>query len=496
MIKTLIIDDEKIIRMTLCKIIDWASLGFQIVGEAKNGVEAISMIEMLVPDLILLDINIPIRNGIEVCRAIAQKGLPTKVIILTGYDSFRYAQECLRLGVLDYLVKPIDKNELEKSLQNVKHKLNTKAPALSSLKSPAEKEPFLTDICSETILTGALVCIAEIDRLYHDYSTLGEQTHILQRVLNFFKDSSDLYHDMLSCSIEQDQIIWFCTCSPITAKHQIKNIQTQLWNILNISLSVGICTVGLTDNNFSYCKAIAVQSVEMKFYTGTRSCNLHDTLIKEDFTNSLSFDSAQFMNYLHNNNMNEFIGYVNNTLQEIIQKKPLKSQLFLYCIRMLNQMTDYINHSNLTINDMNTTELDILTWLKHCEFSDDLMTYMISTTKHLMKNIVKQQQYSPIINNALAYIQKHYSDPELSLSKIAKNLYVTNGYLSRTFKKETASTITEYITQYRMDIALQLLKSGDYQKITDIAQTVGYTDALYFSKLFKKQTGISPSKYL
>lgn len=500
MIKTLIIDDERLIRMTLKQIIDWTSHGFQIIGEAQNGPEAIELIDQLKPDLIFLDINIPIINGIEVCHHIQEKNYHTKVVILTGYDSFRYAQECLRMGVLDYIVKPVEKSEFEKSVETIYKKITehkTNEITSSNTNEYSIHYPFTTNAdFSENIPENAILCIAEIDSLYNDHTTLSEQTQTLYRVVNYLQDSFYLNQTIYGLHIEQEQIIWYTTQSPLTAQTSIVTIQNQLWDYLNISLSVGICTLTYTNTNFETCKNIALQALSLKFYTGKRSCHLLESFTNNTQTTVLPFDQALFFNHISVDTPEEFFNFVKEKIEDIIKYNPPKNQLFLYCIQLLNQVTDYYHYSIGENTSTNKKAPDILLYLKRCEFYEDLITYLSDTIRDYMEEINSLNKYNSIVKNSIYYIQTHYQNPALSLSEIAKNLYVTNGYLSRTFKKETNYTITEYITKYRIKVAFQLLKSREFTKVSDIAESVGYTDSLYFSKLFKKETGISPSKYL
>ena len=488
MIKTLIIDDERLIRMTLRQIIDWNSFGIQIIGEAQNGPEAIELIDQLKPDLIFLDINIPIINGIEVCHYILEKKYHTKVVVLTGYDSFRYAQECLRMGVLDYIVKPIEKTEFEKSVESIRRKI------MDSKNNDKIYSPENT--YDEVIPDNAILCVAEIDSLYNSYTTLSEQTHTLYRVVNYFQDSWQLSQTIYRLHIEKEQILWYTTQKPDELYSSIAAIQNQLWDHLNISLSVGICTLTYNSDNYEQCKTIATQALSMKFYTGKKSCNLLDAAINNTSAVLPVINQATFFNHISADSPDDFLNFIQKVMESIKECKPPKNQLFMYCIQLMNQITDYYHNSLVEHNTSQVDEPDIFLYLKRCEFYEDLIIYLTAAIRSYMEKISSQNKYNSIVKNAMYYIQTHYKDPNLSLSDIAKNLYVTNGYLSRIFKKETNYTVTEYITKCRIKTAYQLLKSGEYTKISDIAETVGYTDSLYFSKLFKKETGISPSKYL
>lgn len=124
MIKVLIVEDEDLIRKGLAYTIDWSSMGCTIIGEAVNGKQGIDQIHKLKPDLVITDIKMPIMDGLEMLQSFKEKDF--EVIIITGYGEFEYAKSAIRLGVFDYLLKPIDENKLYQVVTNVVQKISEK----------------------------------------------------------------------------------------------------------------------------------------------------------------------------------------------------------------------------------------------------------------------------------------------------------------------------------------------------------------------------------
>ncbi len=118
----LLVDDEKLIRSGMKKLLPWESLGFRIVGEAENGRQALPLIRELTPDLVITDLKMPFCDGITLTGEIRQRLPRTEVIILTGYDEFDYARQAIRMGVFDFLLKPISPEELQASLMRLQQK--------------------------------------------------------------------------------------------------------------------------------------------------------------------------------------------------------------------------------------------------------------------------------------------------------------------------------------------------------------------------------------
>lgn len=123
MIRVMVIDDEPTARKLLISSVDWNGLGMEIAGEASNGIEAINVIDDLEPDIAFVDISMPFMNGIDFSKIAVQRYPNLKIIILSAFDDFEYARECIKLPVVDYLLKPIDEEEIEKALKDAKKEI-------------------------------------------------------------------------------------------------------------------------------------------------------------------------------------------------------------------------------------------------------------------------------------------------------------------------------------------------------------------------------------
>ncbi len=128
MYRVMLIDDETSARRLLQESIDWKALDMEIVGEAASGIEAINIIDELLPDIIFVDINMPFMNGIEFTKLATERYKELMIIILTAHDDFEYARQCIRLPVVDYMLKPIVRQDVLDVLTGVKEKLDAKKP--------------------------------------------------------------------------------------------------------------------------------------------------------------------------------------------------------------------------------------------------------------------------------------------------------------------------------------------------------------------------------
>ena len=123
MLRVLIADDEAIIRSGLKEKIDWRELGFEIVGEAANGVQAFQLTRELEPDIVITDMKMPVWDGIQLLKAYRENGISVKVIVISAYSSFQYTQSAIKHGAFDYILKPLDRYELEQTLLRAKEEL-------------------------------------------------------------------------------------------------------------------------------------------------------------------------------------------------------------------------------------------------------------------------------------------------------------------------------------------------------------------------------------
>ncbi|MDE1549099.1 response regulator [Jeotgalibaca caeni] len=126
MYRVLIVDDEPVVREGLAHLINWQALGFEIVGDAENGLDGIEKINQLHPNIVVTDIRMPIMDGIEMIRKIQETNSEMEVLILSGYSDFSYAKEAIHLGVSSYLLKPVDEEELENELKKIASRMDLK----------------------------------------------------------------------------------------------------------------------------------------------------------------------------------------------------------------------------------------------------------------------------------------------------------------------------------------------------------------------------------
>lgn len=122
--KVLLVDDEEEVRNAIEQRINWEELGFEVIGKAQNGVKAMEIAEKLQPDVVITDIKMPYMNGLELARNLKEENPGVRILILTGFDEFEYAKEAVHLEIEEYILKPINANELSECLKRLKNVLD------------------------------------------------------------------------------------------------------------------------------------------------------------------------------------------------------------------------------------------------------------------------------------------------------------------------------------------------------------------------------------
>ncbi len=479
--RVLIVDDEPWVAYGLAHLIDWESLGFTVIGEAHNGLTALEMIIDQQPELIISDIRMPGLDGIQLLERIKQMKLETKAILVSGYSDFEYAQNAIRLGAFDYLLKQVDKDQLTDTLLRLTEHWQKER------QSSRELDLFLDDLFD----------LLEPDNNIKIANFLSNKG--IQSEYPHFRFISCLYSQATASfandwNIEDEgvKLIRFRTgqnkLSILVNYDEGKN-PLALLNYISDNLSdgeyAGISSIGL----FSTPIAKLYQESDMAmlssfFYRGipireykpaAQAANvgkdilLIELAIKEQ-------DREQF-----------------NLLLDRLCEQCKTQNLFVDQISAIyNQIVSVFYKyysSSAGIGDLEHLSYDQI--VRSCSSVEQLFDRMKSFIEQLTPEEVQisNEQVKKIID----YIDVSYTE-DIMLSTLSKEFNISLGYLSALIKKGTGTTYTEYVVNKRLSLAKELLHDSSLS-IQDIVQRIGYKDYFHFNKLFKKHYGITPSKY-
>lgn len=536
--QVLIVDDEYYFRQLLIQLMDWEALGFQIKDEAENGGQALELARQENYDLIIADINMPGMSGLDFVEALRSEYITAKVIFITSYDIFEYARAAISFGASYYLLKPIDEDELSKALTTVYDELreeNEFSRSMGELKKQVDQtKPILKDhfirqfllnepiVSPETLNEQAryygltlvqssyMVIIVELDELNTRFAKEQERQLWRFAVKNIVQETlRSAGVDCTFIDIENNQIAVLAGLSEhrdselFELCEQARAFIDQKMHLF-VTFGLGQSYENLSQIYLSYSEALYV--LKYKFTQGGNQVIAYaqDHMGAEDAVFSLPIVRSEWMTALRQRQpdvITELIQLACHRLMEGRASREIAQFVLMECVSLGSAAilerggslpSGWLTERHPLFRQMNSLETvaAMQQWLE--AFFLELVFAEIEKQLPRSKN-------SDIVTKAVHYVTENYSNENVNLQEAARSLAVNPSYLSHIFKKETGQSFTEYLTNIRLDKAIELLKGVSSDglmslKVVDVSIKVGYTDPYYFSKCFKKKFGIVPSK--
>lgn len=522
--KVMIVDDEVIFRDYLKTVLDWETLGFTLSQEAKNGLEALELMSAERPDIALVDITMPFMDGLELAEKLKELYPEVSVVLITGHNEFEYARKALKIGVEDYILKPFSKDELLLTLVKLRQQHQKLQEEKLTLRENKElmKESFLGQLISrEYALSGEetirrlqqfgiqadngcyVVACIEIDHMDRKWSKGSDRLLMKYAVTNVLNEAMEESGNHLIFNGPEGRIICL-------VRHQgerkdeapplegYKKLCFLIKKYLKFTVTIG---VGRSKDGFKGIAASygeALEALQSKFVLG------HDRVIAygEQLPSSGNQPfyptevNEELLVLLRLNSWEKIEWKLDAVFQSIRARRLPIDYIYVICMGLVSVNLSYFEESGHPVedcfgeqfypyNEIRKFESAELTfdWIK--ELFRKAVTY---NNKH------RNTRSSKIAKAAKAYIEQHYADPGLQLEQVAQHVFINASYLRAVFKKEVGITVSDYLTQHRMQQAKELLGRNTV-RLADIAEKVGYNDPGYFSKSFKKFYGYSPSEY-
>lgn len=530
MLKVLIADDEKKVCQLIMNLIDWEALDMQVVAIAENGIEALDRMKEFQPDIAIVDIRMPGYDGLELVQ-LANKHVPKcEFVIISGYRHFEYAQTAIRHGVSAYLLKPIRKDELTETLMKLGESCREKTEKLSyeekiklTMKNDEEnlRQTFLNYMIYRNGRDKRKSTFEDVNREYH--YTLKPGLFCIGiikfdgNLLNQVKDLH-LLTDKVRASLgrllpectydyemaERDSSLYVLLNYAESQKNHMRKqmklvldeirIQTDVLEDCMVTMALGRACEDIGELELSLRHARIL--IEERLVVGTGKLLEGEIAARKSFNESDAF--AEF-----NKNMSQALESLDvfQVREAMIQLK--KNMLSTHEIsgHDILQMTKEV--CNLYLFFMRNYKL----WIEedflenyskradNCASAEELFNYLIRVITVSYDEAAKQKRHDQNrpIRVVKQYISEHYAE-SLTLEKVSAVAGLSPAYLSTVFKSDTGMTFLEYLSKVRMDMAKQLLKNTSYT-VADICEKVGYSDVRYFTKSFKKYSGLKPNEY-
>lgn len=517
--KIVLADDEPNILWGMKEGIDWESLGFEIVGLANNGQEALDMVEKYTPDVLISDIKMPFMDGLQVAKEIKKQFLKTKVVLFSGFDDFEYAQKAIQYGVSDYLLKPIHVEELTQLLtklyQSLTEELQAKMNQEKLLKKYNESLPLMKEHFFIQLLENQLP-LDQIEKSLQEFSIQldGPYYTILMLQLN---QNQEMIHQLNATSFLLENISELC-------QYHVCHFYSQPVIILSLKQEKDVDSLlnylSATNEylyqkmNFNFYGGIGhlYQSMSdlYKAYQDAKRALEYSVVLKENYffyINDIEKIEINPPYYFEKTQMNGLLQSLKELKKDLIQEEIRKIEQILqsqfstfsqyqhYFLEVYFSLTNILHQYKITDSELNQTTdiiIDLLSYSTPQQLFQWLYDFVIQIHDAIHKKNIDSN--SILAKQAKDYIDENYNDPELSVEKICDYLHVSASHFSFIFKKEFQISFVQYLTEKRIEKAVVLLQTTDY-KTRVIGEMVGYLESNYFSYVFKKKMEVSPIQF-
>ncbi|WP_342416196.1 response regulator [Paenibacillus sp. FSL R10-2782] len=519
-LKVLIVDDEYLIRNLLRMRIDWERQGMVIVGEASNAHEALDLVEQQRPDVIFTDICMPTIDGIEFSGMVLEKYPDIKIVVVTGHDEFEYARQSIKIGIADFILKPIRPSELLVVTDKLKGKIDeerTRDKEMEKLKVVLERNfPYIREKFLNQWLNGALsqeeihekveyfkiplhlgveACQIAVIEIFSTTAKQTEEQLILLRmecsnkIEAFYQEDSQV----IILTDTRDQVVIISWSQAVDLVSDCEWLKTDLIHSHKclVSIGVGRKHKDIQEAHLGYqeaCRALHYQA-----FVGKNQVVCFEDIV--DHREQTYRSNAELLQHL------QF--YISVGSSE--RATQMLSRIFDVSFSSVSQFRmaamDVITECQRAameqqMENEHVFDKEMLVSILTADHLPELMRTLESYVRYVSGAIHSKNQTKEgnLISQVKEYLEHNLSDPGVGLASTAAVFFVSPGHLGRLMKKETGQTFVEHLTNIRMKRAEALLKQTDL-KGYEIGEQVGITDPHYFSVLFKKTMGRSMNEY-
>ncbi|TVY01275.1 response regulator [Cohnella terricola] len=528
MIKLLIVDDEILVRERLKACLDWEELGYAIMGEASDGEEALAIVERIRPDIAIVDIHMPFISGLEFSEIVKTKYPDTKVVILTGYSDFEYARTAMRAGVAHYLLKPINKDELQSAMLQLTSLIENERARKTNLalmemnykeSRNVLKEKFMQTLLEPAARSGefqqelrkyapgmanvesAVVLVVQIDTVPDRKVEQAENRLWYFAVSNIFSESLSHSFAVENAYDSSQHAVLIVDIGREGSLEQLEKRSEEakafIESRLRFTVTVGIGNIGKGIDGISASYREAVTARRNRVVLGRNRIIPYSALEEQVGASAFSADNRQdLLIPMRSGNLPYAIGEIERVFQEIRDRGLLVDQAILVLTDLFLVFAQFAKENEIEVPELASLDFSVGTLLDGHESIEETKAWFVGLCRHVLGvyGRIKLNGYARTVEKVKRYIDDNYANKEIGLETIAANLAINPSHLSSVFKKEAGITISEYLIRKRMAQAKAMMDEGR-GKLSEIADSVGFGDPYYFSKSFKKMFGISPSLY-
>lgn len=534
-IKVFLVEDEMVIRRGIKNSIDWEKEGYIFCGEASDGELAYPMIIKEKPDILITDIRMPFMHGLELCKLV-KKELPNiKILILSGYDEFDYAKEAIRLGVTEYLLKPISSGKLLEALNGVSESIRREKEDKDLVRkymeemrenTEHEKQKFFEQMIAgnlsmaDALETGKkyeMNLSAGMYNLLLFRFTLGEENRKSGELLGEAEYAIEKLTERLEYVFEFQRGVegWaflLMADNEEQMSERVKELSKDLEEIMkNYSTiayfgGIGQPVARLRELEESFReaeRALAARfTMELNRIISVEDIRMAQNVDTLDDIEITSFGEIEktrtmlekFLNNGAEDEIDEFVDvYINELPEENLKSVLMRQYIIMDAYIVMMSFCEKIEGIE---GEMQAQSEELKNSMKTIQTLEEIKNYIRMLLKKIIgvRDTISGRRYSDIIEIAKDQIRKTYMSDEISLNTIAAEVGMSPSYFSSIFSKEMGKTFVEYLTEIRMDRAKELLMCSS-MKTSEIGYEVGYKDPHYFSYIFKKTQNCTPKEF-
>ncbi|WP_039766043.1 response regulator transcription factor [Caldicellulosiruptor sp. F32] len=491
--KVLIVEDEVFMREGLKNLIDWKELGFEIVGEAEDGPSAFEFMKKMQVDVLISDIKIPLLSGLDLIEKVKREiKNPPEVIIISGYADFEYAKKAIQHGVVNYILKPIEEEELVETLQKVKSKLKKRelikeGRSLFALERSFKESIENSNIKIENGIFVGIVYFKEMSNWLNFY--LDERIeNMLLRIKGGFEQ---LKKEGLMYEFSEIGDKYYVVAA---SEENIQEAYQKLKKMIDFATEIVFAFSrkitkwaqffdAIYEAAYSLNFALFYNQMGITFYSNSLP-NSKELLYSKEYDKRLILAIEE--------NSQDIQKIVEEMMEDIRKGKYQLEFLMTYLSFVVVSISSYFSRMGLNLED----EIEYFSNLR-LEFSniEDIQKNLLKFCEGILN---KFRQWRASLSNGIIcelekYIKENYNK-NLTLKSVAQRFYINPVYLGQLFKKHYGMYFNSYLQKIRVEEAKKLLMSTN-MKIYEISQAVGYNDTDYFIQCFTKLCNMTPNQF-
>ncbi|WP_058301247.1 response regulator transcription factor [Gorillibacterium timonense] len=523
-LKAMLVDDEMPILNNLKKVLPWERMGLEVVALARNGQEALMAVKEHRPDVILCDIRMPVMDGLVFLEEVRKVDAACEILMLTGYQEFEYARTAMQYGVKDYILKPIDYEQLEAKVGQVAESIRTRRAEDIKKERKWGKaaglayEKILRDVVMGFPSVNARNFLVDegvrVDELAYTVLLVDIDGYSLHSVK--WTDNERRLWNFAVGNVLQDAL------TPLRLPYRVLQIREGEWLILverqvgdteasdeamacwlaalqeavrdNVKLSV---SVGMHPEPVKFAElASTYQTMQRMLLINSGNSKVlavtDEVLRMADSSRSLWKTMEEMISGLRKQDRARITGALESLRRDIAaepnEAAVAKAETVLHylIVHLLREMREM---DMVTPQD----EDELWTKLQHSLGIKDIMDAVVHLVDRSLASALGKKTSELLMLNAKDYIHRNLAS-DIGVEEVAGHLGISSSYFSLLFKSHFGETFVEYVTRQRMELAKSMLLMTD-KSVTKIGALVGYAERRYFTKVFVKHTGLTPSEF-